>query len=99
MNVMTTCVHHRHSLSGTVDRSDLAGIRKASGLENRESVHVGTQHDDGTLSVAQQTDDPSLANAGSHFIAGGTQVVCGHTGCPILLHRKLGMRMDVFVDC
>ena len=95
---MTAGVHHRHGLPVAVGRRDVAGIGQAGRFLNRKRVHVGAQHDDWTVAVAQQTDNARLSDSGGHFIAGRTKTVRRDARRPRFLHRQFGMSMDVFVD-
>ena len=52
----------------------------------------------GPSPLASRPDDSRLADALGHLIAGAAQTLGGQAGRAPLLHRELGMRMDVAVE-
>jgi hypothetical protein len=87
VHVVTTHVAHRHGMAFTVLGFNFAGIWQTRRFLNRESIHVGPQHDCRTFAISQQADDTSLSYALRHLVAGGAKSFRRQTGSPRLLHR------------
>ena len=75
-----------------------AGVGQAGGLPDRQRVHVGAQHDRGAIAVGQQPDHAGAADALGDLVAGGLEALCRLAGGAVLLHRELGVRVDVAVE-
>jgi hypothetical protein len=86
MHVVTASVHDVHGFSGPVGHGHLAGIGQTRGFLHWECVHVGPQHDHGTVAITQQTDNAGLSDAGGHFVSGGTKMVRRDPSRPGFLH-------------
>ena len=97
MHVVAAGMRPPARCSPRVRRRDLAGIGEAGRLCDRQRVHVGAQHDGRAVAVAKQTDDAGLPDPGRHLIAGVAKPVRGQARRARLLHRQLGMRVDVLV--
>ena len=50
-------------------RGDLAGKGKAGCLTYRQRIHVGPEHNNRSVSVSVDSDDPVAADSGSHLEA------------------------------
>ena len=98
VHVVAAHVPHRHRVPVAVFRHDLAGIGQVGRFLDGKRVHVGAQHDRGPVAVAEQADDAGPAHARRHLVAGGPKPVRGQAGRPRLLHRQLGMRVNVLVE-
>jgi hypothetical protein len=56
VQVVTAHMSHRHRVPLAVLHLDLAGIRKARRFLDGQGIHVGAQHHDRTIAVAEQAD-------------------------------------------
>jgi hypothetical protein len=98
VHVVAAGVHHRDGLAVLVRRCGRAGVGQPRQLLDRQSVHVRAQHDGGAVAIAQQPDDARLPDPRRHVVAGGTQPLRGDPRRAGLLHRELGVRVDIGVE-
>jgi hypothetical protein len=98
VHIVTAHVPHLHSVSVAIFGRDVAGIGQTGRLFDRERIHVGAQHHGGPVAIAEQADDAGLAHSRRHLVTGRPKPVRGQACCPPLLHRQLGMRMQIFIE-
>ena len=98
MHVVPAGVCHWHDLAVGAFRRHFAGIRKPGCFLDGQSIHVSAQHYGWTVSVAQYSDNPRLADSCGHLKAVGLEMIRRDLGSPCLVHRQLGVGMDVFID-
>src|ERR1700747_1762603 len=99
MHVMTTRVHYRNCVTLAVLCRNGACVGQAGLLLHRQRVHVRPEHHGWTFTISQDANYACLPNTSGNFIACGSQFFSRNFGCSRLLHRKLGMRVDVFIEC
>jgi hypothetical protein len=97
MHVVTAGVRDRHWTAVRIFSRCSARVVEACRLAYRERVHVGTQHDRGTIAIAQQPDDAGIADTARHVEAVLLEVFCGNARGAMLTHRQLRMSVDVLV--
>ena len=68
MHIVTTGVHHRHLAAG--DRVDLrgsGGVVQPRFFFNRQAIHIGAHHYQGTFAIFQYGHHAGTANFFGHF--------------------------------
>jgi hypothetical protein len=75
-----------------------AGEGEAGLLLDRERVHVGAQHHDRPVAVAEQGDDPGPADAGGHVEAEPPRLLGQQARRSGLLHAELGILVQVSIQ-
>ena len=98
VHIVAAGVHDRNRVPVRVGCGGRAGEPEAGVLPDREGVHVGSQHDGGSVAVAQHPDAPGPADAGAHLAAGPLELLGGLGGRAVLLVRELRMGMEVAVE-
>ena len=98
VHVVAAGVHDRDRVAVGVGTGGRAGVREAGVLLYGEGVHVGAQHDGGSVAVAQHPDDAGPADAGAHLAAGPLELLGGLGGRAALVIRELRMGMKVAVE-
>ncbi len=98
VHVVAARVHHRHGVAFAIGRGDLARIGQTGRFLDRQRIHVRAQHHDRTVAVAQQSHDARLADARGDVVARVAQPLCSDARGARLLHRELGMRVNVLVE-
>jgi hypothetical protein len=95
---MPTHMPHRHGISLSINRCDLAGIGKAGILGDRQRIHIRAQHHCWPFAVAEQPNHTSLTHSGCHFVASLLQSIGGNARRSRLLHRQFGVGVDVLIE-
>ena len=97
MHVMTAHMAHRHGVSFSIGRCDLAGIGKAGILGDRQRIHVGAKHDRWPFAVAEQPNHTGLAHTGRYLKTGFPEPVGGDVRRSRLVHRQFGIGVNVLI--
>src|SRR3546814_6714725 len=95
---MAAGVHDAGLHPGAARAAQLAGIREAGLLLDRERVHVGAKHDDWAWSVLPHRDDPGLADAFGDLEAHLLRICSEFRGSARLVPRELGVRVEILVE-
>jgi hypothetical protein len=98
VHVVATRVHHGYFGTGGVERSGGARVVEAALLLDRQRVHVGPQHESGSIPGAHQANHAGAANAGRHFEGLPAQPIGDDPGGAVLRHRQLGVAVQIAVD-
>ena len=98
VHVVTARVHDGHVGARRVGAARGARVLEAGQLLHRERVHVGTEPDDRTISVADDADHAGLADALFELDAQLAQRSRDDTRRPRLLERQFGMPVQVGVE-
>ena len=86
------------SLALMVTDRDFARVVEAGRLGDGQRIHVGAQHDRRAGAIAQQADHTGLPNCRRDVVSRFAELLRCQTCSSCLLHRKLGMGMNVLVQ-
>jgi len=98
VHVVPAGVHDGDRLSLGIDPGRLARIWEPRLLLHRERVELGAEQDRGTLAVAQDAHDSRASDAGRHFIPELAQLFRHSSRGALLLHRQLGVLVQIDVE-
>ena len=95
MHIVPTSVHHEYLITVGINLLGTRRVRQSRFLLNRQTVHIGPEHDQRPFAIFQQRNNPGTAYIAMHPIAERRQLIC-QSGRGLMLHRReLGVLVKV----
>jgi hypothetical protein len=91
-------MHDADLVALVIARTSGAGVRQAGLFFHRQRVHVGAQHDDRAVAVAQHTDHAMPTDLARDFGASQPEFRCDPGGGVFFLKRKLRVRVPMAIQ-
>ena len=95
MHIVPAGMHHRIGLAILPDLRGGGGVVETGAFLHRKPVHIGAQHDQRAVAVAQHADHAGAANILRHRQSGGAQFGGHALGGICLEEGKLGVLVEV----
>ena len=93
MQVVAAGVHNRNGHAGLIDSRFPTPIWNVREFLDRQPVHICAQHDDGSWSVIDDSNDPSPADASRYLDPDPFQAIGDDVRRPVLMHRQFRVGM------
>ena len=94
-HIVATRMHHRHLLALKIHLAGDRCIVQACFLKNGKAVHIGPDQQRRPVAILHDTDKPGLANIAGDDISQRRHFPGHAIRRPCLLHRQLGIGMQV----
>jgi hypothetical protein len=94
VDIVPTGVHHRLFDARDIHLGDGRGIGKAGVLTQRQTVHVGPDHYQRPVAVAEHADHARATDALGHLETGSAQLLGESSRRFVLTKRELGMAVE-----
>src|SRR5205085_12057412 len=99
MEIVSTSVHHRHFDAAIIMSGDMAGVREPSLFRHWKSIQLGADHHSWASAALQDADYAGTADASCNRKSELAQLLGDGSRRLLLVIGKLGIAVQVFVEC